>query len=175
MKFLLRLFVILAGFSLLTWVPAAAAPFISSVSNPITIGNPGRFMIHGSGFSPGSRINFFVATASGARNYGPLTPTSQAATSLTVPADISSIALGEGVAAVQVVNIDEQFAASNLVFAQLVGDRNAGIPTIATIDGAGIAPISLEPDYAVQTIDTVLPLGGRVTITGSGFDTRAGV
>ena len=75
----------------------------------------------------------------------------------------------------QVVNTDQDFATSNVVFAQLLGSAAAGIPSLTTINGIGLAANSAEPEYAVDNVETVVPQGAPVTIGGSGFDTHNGV
>ncbi len=68
-------------------------PFISSLPGVINVG--ATFKLNGSGFTPGSVVNFFVATSSGPVNVGPLTPRHEARPSSTsaVPA---SKPLGQG-------------------------------------------------------------------------------
>ncbi len=53
-----------------TPTPVPGAPFISSLPQVILAG--ALFIIQGSGFTPGSRVNFFVATSSGSINAGHL-------------------------------------------------------------------------------------------------------
>ncbi len=151
---------------------AAATPFIASVTSPVLIGS--RFSISGSGFSSGAMVNFFVSTSLGAVNKGPLKPASAGSTLLTVdvPADIT---LGQGVAAIQVVNTDQSFAASNSVLALLQGSASAGIPSLTAINGVTLAATSANPSYAVDNVETVVPQGSEVTLRGKGFDTANGV
>ena len=54
---------------------AAAPPHIANVPAIVVAG--GSFTIAGNGFTPGSVVNFFVATSSGPVNNGPLTPSAQ--------------------------------------------------------------------------------------------------
>ena len=51
---------------------AAAAPVIAPLSAPVLAGDSLR--LAGSGFTPGSMVNFFVSTANGPLNEGPLKP-----------------------------------------------------------------------------------------------------
>jgi hypothetical protein len=133
------------------------------------------FNIAGSGFTPGSRVNFFVKTATGAINAGPFTPSSAALPNqLTVDVP-DTVAAGEGYVAVQVVNTDQAFAASNVASALLMGSAAAGFPSITTINGVGLAPTSIDPNFATDNVETVVPQGAVVTLGGAGFDTVHGV
>lgn len=156
---------------------AMAAPLISSISSPVVVGD--SFTISGSGFTNGSVINFFVATASGTVNFGPLTPATPITSSeLTVPVPTSvsgkAIFLGEGVVGVQVVNEDQDFAASNVVTAQVFGDNAAGFPNLTAINGTGLASTSANPDVAVDNVETFVSPGTTITLSGNGFDTVNG-
>ena len=149
------------------------APSIASVFSPVLVG--GSFEITGSGFSSGSVVNFFVANATGVVNEGPLKPSEPTEpTSLTVevPADIP---LGQGVVALQVINTDQGFTVSNSFYALLEGSAAAGIPSLTAINGVGLAAISIDPSFAVDNSETVVPQGTDVTLQGSGFDTVNGV
>jgi hypothetical protein len=150
---------------------ADGGPAITSIPNAITVG--GSFTIDGTGFTSGSMVNLFVATAAGPVNGGPLKPSASSSTQLAVTVP-TSVSMGEGVAAVQVVNTDQGFAASNPAYAQLQGDPAAGIPTITGLNAAVIHPVSLDPDFAVDAINTVVAQGSPVTINGTGFDTAHG-
>ncbi len=130
--------------------------------------------IEGSGFSGAAKINFFVSTAAGIVNYGPLTPAAVTPTSLSVGVP-ASVSLGNGVGAFQVVDTDQNYAASNIVTAQLAGSAAAGIPTITAINGVPLASDSVNPNYAVDNVETVVAPGSEVTLQGSGFDTVNGV
>ena len=87
----------------------------------------------------------------------------------------ATIPLGQGFVAVQVVNTDTGFSSSNLGFALLQGNAAAGIPTIKTIDGKGLAATSSDPDFATNNVETVVPQGSLVKLGGTGFDTAHGV
>lgn len=108
-----------------TPTPAPGTPFISAVPSVILAGS--IFSIHGSGFTPGSKVNFFVATATGPINTGPFTP-SFTPTQLTLALPVNN-PLGAGVAAVQVVNTDRGYATSNSVLALLQGNPALGLPS----------------------------------------------
>jgi pseudomonalisin len=148
------------------------APVILGMSAVIEAG--ASFNISGSFFSPGALINFFVATATGPVNAGPLKPSSYSPTFLTVPVP-ATVPLGTGFASVQVVNADLGFKASNTASALLQGSAAAGIPTITSIDGVGLAATSSDPRYATNNVQTVVTQGTSVTIGGRGFDTINGV
>lgn len=75
----------------------------------------------------------------------------------------------------QVVNTDMDFAASNSAPALLQGSAAAGIPSLTSINGKGLAATSSDPDYATNNIETVVAQGTIVKLGGSGFDTTNGV
>jgi hypothetical protein len=82
-------------------------------------------------------------------NEGPFTPISHTSVLLTV-AVLDTIALGQGFVSVQVVNTDTGFKAFNLANALLQGSPGAGIPTIKSINGIGLAATSSDPSFANQ-------------------------
>ena len=112
-------------------------------------------------------VNFFVATATGPINEGPLTPIARTLpTQLTVsvPATVTCLArfpfpLGQGFVEVQVVNTDKGFLASNPVPALLQGSPAAGIPSITSINGVGLAATSSDPNFATNNVETVVVQG----------------
>ncbi len=67
----------------------AITPSITSISNPVFVGD--SFTITGTAFTAGSVTNFFVATATGPVNFGPLTPSAHSPTSLTVPVPTAKV------------------------------------------------------------------------------------
>ena len=152
--------------------PSAAGPFIDPLTSPVLAGN--SFTLAGSGFTSGSMVNFFVSTAKGAVNEGPLKPAAATATALTLDVP-PSIPLGQGVVAVQVVNADQGYAASNLVYALLQGSPAAGIPSLTAINGVELAATSTDPRFAIDNVETVVPQGAVVLLQGSGFDVIDGV
>src|SRR5579875_2975138 len=152
--------------------PTPLAPFISSVPPVILVGS--SFTITGTDFTAGSRVNFFVATSAGPFNGGPLTPSSHTPTQLIVPVP-ATITLGEGFVAVEVVNTDQGYVSSNLSAALLQGYAPAGIPSLTSINGKGLAATSSNPSYAIDNVETVVPQGAVVTLGGNGFDTANGV
>jgi hypothetical protein len=133
----------------------------------------GSFNITGLNFTGGSVVNFFIATSTGAINAGPLIPTAKSATSLTVAVPATT-RLGEGFVDVQVVNTDRGFLASNLVAALLQGSPGAGIPSLTSINGVGLAGTGSEPD-TINNVQTVVVQGTMVKLGGMGFDTANGV
>jgi hypothetical protein len=153
--------------------PPPGHPVIAAVSNPVLVGS--TFTITGTNFTHHPVVNFFVSTATGPANAGPLIPAAgSSATKLIVPVP-PGVSQGEGFAAVQVVNTDTGFAASNVGYALLRGSAAAGLPSISTIDGKGLDPSSMNPRFAVANVDTVLRPGKSITIGGSGFDVINGV
>ncbi len=153
---------------------AAITPSIASVSNPIFVGD--SFTITGTGFTAGSVANFFVATASGPVNFGPLDHSAQTSTSLTIPVPTSKVAaLGEGVVSIVVINTDQGYTQSNPMTAQLFGDKADGFPNLTTVNGAGLAATSTNPSFATDNVETVVVQNHAVTLGGSGFDTVHGV
>jgi hypothetical protein len=134
----------------------------------------GSFTINGLNFTGGSLVNFFVATSTGPINAGPLTPAAHSATQLTVNVPAKT-PLGQGFVDVQVVNTDKGFLASNLVAALLQGNPAAGIPSLTSINGAGLAPTSSDPNFATNNVETVVAQGSVVKLGGIGFDVANGV
>ena len=149
-----------------------AAPGIDSVASPVRVGS--NVTVNGNGFSKGSVLNFFVATATGAVNAGPLKPSTITPTTLVVPLD-PAITQGEGFVALQVVNTDQGFAASNTFGVLLQGLAAAGLPSLTAINGQGIAADSIVPGVALANIETVVPIGVPFVINGNGFDAVNGV
>ncbi len=146
--------------------------FISAVPSPVLVG--GSFTATGNGFTAGSVLNFFVATATGPINAGPLKPSAIDPNHLKVSVP-ASITQGEGFVAIQAVNTDHKFAASPLVGSLLQGSAAAGLPSITTINGSGIAADSTDPGIGLANVETVVPQGSTVTLGGSGFDLSHGV
>ncbi len=171
-KFFATILIALLIVNALRGIAAAGAPVIAPLTAPVLAGD--SLKIEGSGFSAGSIVNFFVSTANGALNEGPLKPAAASLTSLTVniPADIT---LGQGVVALQVVNTDQSYVASALVYALLQGSAAAGIPSLTAINGVGLAATSTDPSFAIDNVETVVPQGGELTLQGAGFDTVNGV
>jgi outer membrane protein assembly factor BamB len=155
-------------------VLGAITPTIVSISDPVIVGN--SLTIIGAGFTSGSVADFFVATATGPKNFGPLTPSAQSITALTLPVPISTVTtLGQGVVSVVVVNTDQGFTHSNVATAQLLGDTRAGFPNLLKINGVGLAATSTDPSYATDNVETVVMQNHAVTLGGMGFDTAHGV
>jgi hypothetical protein len=118
---------------------STAGPAITSLPPVVYVGD--NFLIQGSGYTPGSVVNFFVATAGGPINFGPLVPTGLFPGQMMafLPVTVNQ---GEGVASVQVVNTDEGHIASNTVVALLQGDAATGLPSVTGINGVGLSPSS---------------------------------
>ena len=153
---------------------AAITPTISSISNPIFVGD--SFTVIGSGFTAGSVANFFVATRAAPINFGPLPQSGHTGTTLTIPVPASTVTtLGQGVVSVVVVNTDQGFTKSNSVTAQLFGDNHDGFPNLTTINGFPLAATSTEPGFATDNVETVVVQNHTVTMGGNGFDTVNGV
>jgi hypothetical protein len=91
---------------------------------------------------------------------------------VSVPATVT---LGQGFVDVQVVNTDRGFLASNLKPALLQGSAAAGIPSITTINGIGLAATSSDPNFATNNVQTVVVQGKIVKLGGTGFDIVDGV
>jgi hypothetical protein len=155
-----------------TPTPPPGHPVITSVTNPVLVG--ASFTIKGLGFTKKPVVNFFVATASGPVNRGPLTPSSISASQLTVPVP-RTVSQGDGFVSVEVVNTDAGFAVSNLAYALLQGSAAAGLPSITGINGHGLAATSMQPGFATANVETTILQGSNVTINGNGFDLKNGV
>ncbi len=145
---------------------------ISSIPKVVLVG--GSLAIAGGHFTPGSVLNFFVATSSGPVNAGPFTPVSESPTNLLVKVPAATT-LGQGFVDVQVVNTDTGFLASNLAPALLQGSAAAGIPSLTLINGMGLAATSSDPSFATNNVETVVTQGVVVALGGTGFDTVNGV
>jgi hypothetical protein len=153
---------------------AAITPSITSTSNPVFVGD--SFTIKGSGFTAGSVVNFFVATATGPVNFGPLTPSAHSPASLTVPVSSAKVTtLGQGVVSVVVVNTDQGFTQSNSATAQLFGANHDGFPNLTAINGVGLAATSIDPSFATDNVQTVVMQSHTVKLGGNAFDTVNGV
>jgi len=171
-KFFATILIALLILSALRGIAAAGAPVVAPLSAPVLAGD--GLKLAGSGFTSGSMVNLFVSTANGPLNEGPLKPVAASSTSLTVNIP-AAITLGQGVVAVQVVNTDQSYAASNLVYALLQGSAAAGIPSLTAINGVSLAATSTNPSFAIDNVETVVPQGSEVTLQGTGFDTVNGV
>jgi sugar lactone lactonase YvrE len=155
-----------------TATPGPGVPFISAL--PPTIHTGAQFKIDGSGFTNGSRVNFFVSTSDGAINAGPLTPSAFSPAQLTVPVP-AAVPLGQGVVAVEVVNTDKSYTVSNVVLTLLQGNPAMGIPSLVGVNSAPISPDSVSAGVATANVQTVVVQGSTVTLNGAGFDAVNGV
>ncbi len=145
---------------------------LDSVTSPIEVG--GSFIARGDDFNAGSVVNFFVATAKGAVNRGPLKPSSFAENMLVVPVD-PSIMQGEGFVSLQVVNTTQGYISSNTLGALLQGSATAGFPSLTGINGKPIAADSTDFGVALANVETTVPIGKPFVIDGRGFDTVHGI
>jgi len=154
--------------------PTAMPPVITSLSPPVILVGT-NFTISGANFTAGSKVNFFVATAEGPINAGPLIPVTRSLpTRLTVALPVS-VPLGQGFCAVQVVNTDQNFATSTPAPALLQGSAAAGLPSLTSINGVPLAATSADPGYAANNVETVVKQGTEVQLGGNGFDVANGV
>jgi hypothetical protein len=124
-------------------------------------------VLSGSGFTPGSVLKLYVATATGVAPYGPFTPLAQGAGALFIDLP-PTIALGNGFATAQVVNTDEGFLESNPQSQLLYGSAAWNIPSLFTIDDVPIA--APDPSVPLAHVDTQVRAGATVTLGGNGFD-----
>jgi hypothetical protein len=155
-----------------TATPLPVPPVIGSIPKVVLVGS--SLVIAGNHFTPGSVLNFFVATSSGPVNAGPFTPASESSTQLLVNVP-DTTPLGQGFVDVQVVNTDTGFLASNQASALLQGLAAAGIPSLTAINGVGLAATSSDPSFATNNVETVVAQGKAVALGGTGFDTVHGV
>ncbi|MBM4269367.1 MAG: hypothetical protein FJ144_22640 [Deltaproteobacteria bacterium] len=150
-----------------SWVMVNApnGALLKTPAQPLVIGDP--VVLNGVGFTAGSRILLFVATATGPQNHGPFTPTSWTPTTLTwnIPANIP---LGNGFGTLLVVNTDENFVQSGTPSQLLYGDPTANIPTIHSIAGTALRPV--DPTIPTANVETIIEQGTTITITGTGFN-----
>ena len=110
----------------------AAAVVLDPMPAPIVVGQP--LTLAGSGFTAGSVLRLFVATAQGPVAYGPYVPSSGNATQLQWSVD-PAIALGNGFATVMVINTDQGYLSSNTQSQLLFGDPVLNLPTLTAING----------------------------------------
>ncbi len=163
---------------LIGYAPAAAAPptatatatplpalVLNPIAAPIVVGAP--LSLTGTGFSPGSVLLVYVATASGAQSFGPLTPSARTAITMTVPIP-ASVGLGNGFATLLLVNTDQGYRQSNTQSQLLYGNPAINLPTITQINGVALRPA--DPTIPVANVETVVAQGQTVTLTGSGFN-----
>ncbi|HEY2104772.1 MAG TPA: hypothetical protein VGH29_03245, partial [Candidatus Binataceae bacterium] len=155
-----------------TPTPVPGHPFINRIPAAIVVG--GGFDINGLNFTAGSVVNFFVSTATGPVNSGPLFPTTWTPTDLAVDVPPGTT-LGQGFVSLQVINTDKHYVKSNLAFGLLQGSAADGIPTITAINGVPLAATSFNPSFAADNVETVVKKGAIVSLGGSGFDAGRGV
>lgn len=137
---------------------------LNPLSGPILAG--GTTMLTGRGFTAGSVIVLFVSVGGGVQQFGPYTPSSRTATTLTwnVPA---TIVLGNGFATVQVVNTDQNFIGSNVQSALLEGSPAAGLPSITALNGVALNPP--DPSVPLANVSTAIVQNTTLAVGGTGF------
>jgi hypothetical protein len=146
---------------------ATPLPFVrlDAIPSPIVVG--ASHTLPGAGFTAGSVIQLFVATAGGTVIQGPFTPSARSATSLTwnVPA---SMPQGNGFATVVVVNTDQGFIQSNPQSQLVQGSAASNIPTIRSVNGVTVHAVDATVPLAF--VETVVPQGATIAIGGTGFN-----
>jgi hypothetical protein len=147
-----------------TSVTVDGAPVLHPIPSPVVVGSSNT--LSGCGFTAGSRIMMFVATASGASAHGPYTPTSWSNANLVWLVN-PSIGLGNGFATFLVVNTDQGYIQSNTQSALLYGTASQNIPTITALNGVPLRP--MDPTIPTANVETVITQGTTVTLTGTGF------
>ncbi len=170
-KYLRAVIIIVAALTILPRCGAGAVR--PTITQAVFVGD--SFTVSGSGFTASSVVNFFVATATGPVNFGPLKPSAHTTTSLTVPVPRSKVAtLGQRVVSV-VVNTNQGYSQSNSVTAQLFGSNSAGFPNLKTINEVGLAATSTDPSFATDNVEITVVQNHTVKRGGDGFDTLHGV
>ena len=161
-----RLFVADRENSRVVWygIGTGAVVLLDPIPSPVVVGD--FVALSGSGFTAGSRIMVFVATASGASAYGPYTPNNWSAGYLEWLVD-PSIRLGNGFATFMVVNTDQGYIQSNTQSALLYGAASRNIPTITALNGVQLRP--MDPSIPTANVETVITQGATATLTGTGF------
>src|SRR5262249_36864708 len=144
---------------------AAPSVVIDPIPSPIVVGD--YTALTGSGFTAGSRIKMFVATASGPIDAGAFQPNPWNSGVLYWFVD-PSIPLGAGFATVYVVNTDQGFIRSNSQSQLLFGNPAWNLPTIRKVNGVDLRPV--DPSIPVANVETVVPQGVTVAIEGTGFN-----
>ena len=149
-----------------TRTPSPLPPLqLNPLPVPIVVGAANT--LTGSGFSPGSVVMLFVATAAGPVAFGPFTPGTRSANSLTWPLPIT-VPLGNGFATVVVVNTDQGYRQSNPQSQLLRGAPSANIPSIVSLNGVACRPA--VAGIPTSSVDTVIVPGNTLTIGGTGFN-----
>lgn len=148
------------------YVPAGT-PFVQlePIVAPIVVGHTAT--LTGSGFTAGSVVKLFVATSTGPVAYGPYTPATVSPSILTVDVP-ASVALGNGLGSVMIVNTDQGFVESGPQSQLLYGYPPANIPTITAVNGVALRPA--DPSVPAANVETLVTAGSTVTLTGTGFN-----
>jgi sugar lactone lactonase YvrE len=141
---------------------------LDPITDPVVIG--AYNVLTGSGFTAGSVIILFVRVNGVVMQFGPYTPTNWAPGELIwIPPP--QIPLGDGVAAVAVVNTDQGYIGSTYRQALLYGNASLNRPTILGINGSGLH----APDGALPVVYVSTPVypGTEATLNGTGFNNAA--
>jgi sugar lactone lactonase YvrE len=138
---------------------------LDALPSPIVVGD--HLVLTGSGFTAGSRVNLFVNGATGISFFGPFVPefVSDGYLIVFIP---PSVSLGNGFGSVTVVNTDQGFIQSNAQSQYVVGAAAMNIPSITAINGVALRPVDVN--VPVANVETVVPKGSVVTLTGTGFN-----
>jgi Reprolysin (M12B) family zinc metalloprotease/IPT/TIG domain len=150
-----------------TQTPPPGLPVLDPITQPIVVG--GTLTLTGANFTPGSVLKLFIATSSGTVSRGPYSPGNLWTSSKMIFTQLDpTIPLGRGFATVMVINTDQGYVGSNTQGAYLYGSAAANIPTITAIGGLNLRPFDIKIPLA--SVETVVPQGQTVTITGTGFN-----
>jgi len=143
----------------------ASAVVLDPIPAPLVVG--AAVTLTGSGFTAGSVIQLFVASALGTQVYGPFTPSAFTATTLdwTLAA---AVQLGNGFGTVLVINTDQGFMTSNGQSQLLFGNAALNLPTITHVNGVALRPV--DPTIPTANVETIVPQGTTLTVSGSGFN-----
>jgi hypothetical protein len=137
---------------------------LNQLTGPVWVG--GTTALSGQNFTAGSVIVLFIDSGFGVQPYGPYAPSARTTTTMTWNVS-SAVPLGNGFAALQVVNTDQGYIASNVQPVLLQGASAAGLPSISAVNGVAINPPNLAVPLA--NVSTTLLQGTTATITGAGF------
>lgn len=134
-------------------------------TEPLVVGAANE--LKGLGFTEGTVVKLFVSAPQGLLDLGPYPATNVTPSSFDfeIPAEVE---LGNGIASIYVVNTDENYIASNSVSTNLAGNPINNQPTILEINGIPVSPP--DPSIPTNNVETVLPQGSTITVTGEGFN-----
>ena len=148
------------------YVPAGT-PFVQlePIVAPIVVGQTAT--LTGSGFTAGSVVKLFVATSTGPVAYGPYVPATVSPSILTVDVP-ATVALGNGLGSVVIVNTDQGYVESGPQSQLLYGYPPANLPTITAVNGVPLRPA--DPSVPAANVETLVTAGSTATLSGTGFD-----